>query len=209
MAEPLQVMVVDMLEGFTREGPLASPRVDALVPKQAEFLRHLPAGSLVVFLADEHDPDDFELRRFPPHCLRGTREAQIRQELVDAARDAQAVIEIVRKHNFTGFLGTRLDEVVAGAPSRSWVVIGCVTDCCIEANVAELVYRGCDVTVVRELVDTWDLSAEEARRHGLGPAYVHDAERINEEWFDRRLPAIWGVRVVAVWRELVPEAESS
>ena len=72
-----------MLEGFTRVGPLASPRVDALVPQQAAFLRALSPGSLVVFVADEHDGDDFELKRFPPHCLRGTKESEIRDELLE------------------------------------------------------------------------------------------------------------------------------
>lgn len=196
-----QVMVVDMLEGFTRVGPLASPRVDRLVPKQAAFLRSLGGGSLAVFLADEHHPDDPELKRMPPHCMVGTREAQLREELFIAAREAGARIEVVRKRNFSGFFQTGLDEIVAAAPSASWIVIGCVTDCCIEANVAELVYRGRDVTVIRELVDTWDLSAEQARQAGLSDAYVHDAEQLNEEWFARRLPAIWGARVVQTWRE--------
>jgi len=202
----LQVMVIDMLEGFTRIGPLASERVNALVPRQKSFLQTLPEGSLVLFLADEHDEADFELKRFPAHCLRGTREAELRQELVGAARQSGARIEIVRKHEFSGFVGTNLDEIISSAPSRCWVVIGCVTDCCIEANVAELVYRGYEVKVVRDLVDTWDLSPAAARQAGLDTAY--DAERINEHWFAHRLPAIWGVRVVKHWQELTPQARS-
>ena len=202
-----QVMVIDMLEGFTRIGPLASPRMDALVPRQAECLRALPADSLVVFLADEHDPDDFELKRFPPHCLRGTPEAELRAELLDAARQAGAQIEIVRKNNFSGFFGTNLDEIVAAALSRAWIVFGCVTDCCIEANVAELVYRGCEVTVIRELVETWEASSNAVKAAGLSEAYVHDAERINEEWFTRRLPAIWGVQVAEHWQDAVESSQ--
>jgi nicotinamidase-related amidase len=202
-----QVMVIDMLEGFTRIGPLSSPRVDALVPRQAECLRALPAHSLVVFVADEHSPDDFELKRFPPHCLRGTKEAELRTELLEAARDAGGRIEVVRKNNFSGFFQTNLDEIVAAAPSKAWILFGCVTDCCVEANVAELVYRGCDVTVVRELVETWDMSPDAAKAAGLGDAHVHDAERINEDWFTRRLPAIWGVKVVPRWREVIQSSE--
>jgi len=202
-----QVMVIDMLEGFTRIGPLASPRVDALVPRQAECLRALPTDSLVVFLADEHDPDDFELKRFPPHCLRGTPEAEIRAELLDAAQAGGARIEIVRKNNFSGFFGTNLDQIVAAAPGKSWIVFGCVTDCCIEANVAELVYRGCEVTVIRELVETWEASSNAVKAAGLSEAYVHDAERINEEWFTRRLPAIWGVKVAERWQDAVESSQ--
>jgi nicotinamidase-related amidase len=88
-----QAMVIDMLEGFTRIGPRASPRVDALVPRQAECLRALPAESSVVFLADEHDQDDVEFRRFPPHCLRGAKEVESRPELLAAVREAEVDVQ--------------------------------------------------------------------------------------------------------------------
>ncbi|KPK78184.1 MAG: hypothetical protein AMJ79_00425 [Phycisphaerae bacterium SM23_30] len=197
-----QVMVIDMLEGFTRMGPLASDRVGALLPQQAAFLQALPPQSLVVFVADEHDKDDFELKHFPPHCLRGTEEAMLCRELLDAAAQARAQTEIVRKHQFSGFFNTNLDEIINAAPTRQWIVFGCVTDCCIEANIAELVYRRCEVTVIRDLIDTWDMPADIARNQ-LTEAHAHDAEKINDEWFNRRLPAIWGVRVVPTWQKLI------
>jgi nicotinamidase-related amidase len=188
--------VIDISEGFTRVGPLSSPRIDRLVPGQAAFLRSLPSGTLVVFANDEHDPDDFELRRFPPHCMRGTKEAEIRVELLEAARQADARIEIVRKHTFSAFLNTGFERTFQTLDDRSWIVFGCVTDCCVEANVAELIYRGCDVTVVRDLIDTWDLTAEDALALVLSPAHVHDAELINRHWFEHRFPAIWGANVI-------------
>ena len=201
----IQVMVVDMLEGFTRSGSLSSPRLDALVPHQAEFLRALPRDSLVVFTGDEHDPDDFELRRFPAHCLRGTSEATIRAELLEAARDAGARVEIFRKNNFSAFIGSGLDDVVSAAASKSWIVFGCVTDCCVETAVADLVCRGREVTVIRELIDTWDLSLEQVRSAGFSENRVHDAEQINEAWFTHRFPVIWGARVVQRWREALSD----
>ncbi len=201
-----QIMVVDMLEGFTRIGPLASPRVDALVPVQAAFLRALPPDSLVVFVCDAHETNDVEFQRFPPHCLRGDKQAEIRAELLEAARAAHARVEIVEKTTFSGFFRTRLDEIVAAAPSDEWIVIGCATDCCIEANVAELVYRGKRVTVIQELIDTWQMSPLDAEGRRLSRAYVHDANTINREWFERRLPAIWGAQVVARWSDLAAPA---
>ena len=117
----LQVMVVDMLEGFTRRGVLANPRVDALVPKQASFLSALPARSRVVFLADAHETGDAELKRFPVHCLKDTPEAQVRPELLAAAEKAGAEINIIRKRTFSGFLDTKLDSVLAAAPDKSWI----------------------------------------------------------------------------------------
>ncbi len=205
----MQVMVIDMLEGFTRHGPLASPRVDALVPRQAAALRSLPPGSLVVFVSDAHGPDDFELKRFPPHCLSGTKEAEIREELLSAAAHNGARIERVGKTTFSGFYGTNLDEIVRSVPDPRWTVFGCVTDCCVEANIAELVYRGRDVVVVRELVETWDLSYEQARAEGLGASYIHEADVVNDFWFERRLPGIWGVRVLNSWSDALAIARET
>lgn len=198
-------MVVDMLEGFTRLGRLASPRCDALVAGQAEFLRRLPAGTLTVFLGDEHEPDDAELERFGPHCLRGTREAEIRSELLEAARAARCHVRIFRKRTFSGFLNSDLDRLVAASGDDEWWVFGCVTDCCVETNVAELALRGQRVAVIRDLIDTWELSPEQVRAKGLGPAHVHSAEEVNRLWFEHRFPAVWGARVVETWRDLLPQ----
>lgn len=199
----LQVLIVDMLEGFTRSGPLASPRVAALLAEQAAFLRALPDDSFVVFACDAHEPDDVEFRRFPPHCLAGSPEADICSELTAVVKDRGLAHMIVRKRQFSAFVETDLGEFVAERDNKDWIVIGCVTDCCIEANVAELVYRGCNVTVIRNLVDTWDMTAEQANSANLPTTHVHVADAINRHWFEQRLPAIWGTRVVADWRELV------
>jgi nicotinamidase/pyrazinamidase len=202
----LQLLVLDMLEGFTRIGPLASPRVQALLPKQVEFLSSLPADSLVVFLADRHRPDDVEFDRCPRHCVEGTPEAEICPELLEACERAGVQPVIVSKTTFSGFYQTGLDRIVREAPNNEWVVIGCVTDCCIEANVAELAYRGRRVTVIRDLIDTWDRSAEQARAAGLPTAWAHEADAINQHWFEHRFPSVWGCRVVNTWRELLPTA---
>ena len=69
------------------------------------------------------------------------------------------------------------------------------------ANVSPL--RGCSVTVVRDLIDTWDLSAEQAAAAGLPTTRQHDADRINAFWFDQRFPAVWGARVADSWRDLL------
>jgi len=185
-----------MSEGFTREGPLASPRVNALVPKIVSFLRSLGEDDMVVFASDAHAENDPEFRRFPPHCIRGTKQAEVRRELIDAAETAGAKIEFVEKQAFTAFLNPRMEKIVRDAATDEWVVIGCVTDCCIEANVADLVQRGKRATVLRDLVETWDTPPAVAEQLGLPESQVHSADTINAYWFKQRLPAIWGATVM-------------
>src|SRR5690348_3074598 len=82
-AERVGIMVVDLLVGFCSEGPLASPRVAALGPATATFLKAAwSAGIRSLLLAmDAHPPDSPEFASFPPHCIAGTREAELIDEL--------------------------------------------------------------------------------------------------------------------------------
>lgn len=77
-SESTALFVVDMVEGFARQGAMASPRVEALIaPIAALAGRCEAAGIPVVAFADTHAPDSLELQAYPPHCLRGTEEARL------------------------------------------------------------------------------------------------------------------------------------
>jgi nicotinamidase-related amidase len=226
---PLHVLVVDMNVGFSERGALSSPRVGAIVPDMADFLRSLPprhhlsaagTGSEVVFIGDSHRPGDPELARFPEHCMERSGEDGIRPELIRACEAAGIVSVIHHKKEHDGFIvddaapsksfiGSdggrrscfRLDSLTAD--SDEWVVVGCVTDICVDINVGALVMRGKRVTVVRSLIETYDLPLEKCRELGLPDHAAHDADKINEFWFGHRFPALWGARVVGDWRELL------
>lgn len=217
----LQVFVTDMNIGFSQSGALSSPRVGALVEPMAEFLRGLPPGSKVVFVSDCHRPGDAELRRFVKHCEEGSGEENVRQELIDACDESGTEYVIIYKSEHDVFIGTipsqacwhqlRLpacSELVQEHIVESgddWIVIGCVTDICVDANVGSLVQRGKTVTVVRNLIDTYDLPLATCRELGLPDAAAHDAEAVNRFWFSHRFPTTWGARVVDDWRELIGE----
>jgi nicotinamidase-related amidase len=78
------VVVVDMLMGFARIGPLASPRVDALTAPIAAFLAGLWGRGVRAAwrLEDAHTPDAGEFAVYPPHCLEGSPEAEPLPELM-------------------------------------------------------------------------------------------------------------------------------
>jgi len=198
--KPLQVLVVDINIGFSQSGSMFSSRVGALVEPMSDFMRHLPVGSRVMLLSDCHERHDPELCRFPWHCGRGTGEELVRPELITACEETGLVHEIVYKSEHEAFAGGRgfcLDE-----ENKDWIVIGCVTDICVESNVAALVMRGQKVTVVRNLIDTYDLSLDACREAGLPDSSAHDADAINGFWFDHRFPAVWGTEVVQDWKEI-------
>ena len=94
------VLVADLIVGFCKEGPLASARIDAIVPATVNLLcraHELGVGRFVL-AQDTHTSDAPEFEAWPPHCVRGTRESEMVPELrsLPFARDAS------RKHGGAG-----------------------------------------------------------------------------------------------------------
>lgn len=157
------IIVIDMLVGFARHGNLCSPRYGPLVTRLRDHLEaEEAAGAALVFVADEHAPDDPEFRMFPPHCVAGSGEEEVVPELAELARRGT----LVRKHTFSGLRGTALDEVLARLAPDVVEVAGVCTDICVLHTVHDLRVRGYEVVVRRDLVETYD-----------GPE--HDAEEFN------------------------------
>jgi len=76
------LIVVDMQNGFLREGALASDRCLAVLPTVIDEVQAaLERRDHVIFTADTHEADDREFETFPVHCLRGTAEADLVDEL--------------------------------------------------------------------------------------------------------------------------------
>jgi nicotinamidase-related amidase len=157
--KPKAILVVDMLNGFCREGSLASARLDSITDRLREHLaREAAAGASLVFLVDTHRPDDPEFAMFPPHCVEGSGEDEIVPELAELA----AAGTVVRKHTFSGFRGTELDEVLERLAPGVVEVAGVCTDICVLHTVYDLRVRGYDVVVRSELVETYDAPGHEA-----------------------------------------------
>ena len=76
------LIVVDMVNGFVREGALHSRRVEGIIPRIENLVnQYLDEDAAVAFVKDTHDPGAREFKRFPVHCLRGTSEAELVDEL--------------------------------------------------------------------------------------------------------------------------------
>ena len=128
-------IVVDVLNGFCKAGNLASPRCDAAIPRIRDLIdERRRAGDQLIFLADTHDPNDREFEVFPVHCVRGTKEADVVEELQPFLKDAT----LIRKRRYSGFFETNLDELLKAARPEQVTVIGVCTDICVLHTVADL-----------------------------------------------------------------------
>lgn len=120
------VVMIDMINGFCKFGPLSSPNVEKLIPKMSDFLdESICKGFPILAYQDFHSSNkSAEFEFYPPHCIGGSNECEIVLEL---KRDE---LNIVRKNSTNGFLAFNPLETYKNV--RNFLVIGCVTDICIK-----------------------------------------------------------------------------
>ena len=170
------VISVDVIKGFCSIGPLASPRVAAIIIPIAKLLQNAWDRNIrnILFLQDTHEPNAVEFNAYPPHCIRGTEEA----ETVDALRSLPFFqqITIMEKNSISSGLNTGLNEWLICHPNvDTFFVVGDCTDLCIyqlamhlrlDANARQLQRR---VILPVDCVDTYDMPLEKAAEIGAVP----------------------------------------
>ncbi|WP_322509315.1 isochorismatase family cysteine hydrolase [Anaerolinea sp.] len=168
------IVSVDVINGFCAFGPLASPRVARIVQPIVDLFQK--AWSLgvrhIVLTQDTHEPDAVEFAQWPPHCVRGTAEAEPVDEF-KALPFFSSMVQIPKNSIHSG-LNTPLNDWIQAHPEvDTFVVVGDCTDLCtyqlamhlrLDANARQLNRR---VIVPVDCVDTYDLPVEVARVQGL------------------------------------------
>ena len=97
---------------------------------------------------------------FPKHCVKGTRETDVIQEL----RPLAPTDTVVSKRRYSSFFETSLESLLKHWKPRLVEVVGVCTNICVLFTVEELRNRDYDVRVYRRGVTTYDLVAH---RHSL------------------------------------------
>lgn len=76
------LVVIDMVNGFINEGTLADKNMRRIIEENVRLVREfLKEEQYVIFIKDTHEINSAEFKSFPPHCLRGTNEARLIEEL--------------------------------------------------------------------------------------------------------------------------------
>jgi nicotinamidase-related amidase len=141
------LIVIDMLKGFCRQGyPLSLPDSTAgiekyILSKGEEIFKE---NGKVIFICDSHSMTDPEIGNpYPPHCMKGTVEAEIVDELKPLAGKAT----VLTKNTLSIFLNTKLEKILEELKPVVVEVSGVCTDICDLFAVYELRIRGYNVFV--------------------------------------------------------------
>ncbi len=123
------LVIVDMVNGFTREGALKSPRVEALIPKITELSKACDELHIKkLAFADCHTKASPEFDAYPAHCMIGTSEG----EMVDELRELGGYT-LIPKNSTNGFLEEAfLQWLEENQHINTFIITGDCTDICVQ-----------------------------------------------------------------------------
>ncbi len=162
------LLVVDMLNDFVT-GKIRNPRAEEIVPNIGDLLRRArhDEGWMVVFSNDAHLPQDFELKVWGEHAMAGTEGAEIIPELPVEPTDF-----VLPKRTYSAFYETGLDPLLRQFGVDTLVVTGQHTNMCVRHTTADAFFRGYDVVVPHDAVDSLTEEDHEAGLRYLEATYA-------------------------------------
>ena len=190
----------DLVKGFCTVGPLASPRVQAIVAPVVRLFERAHSLGIphFVLVQDTHDPDAVEFDAYPPHCVRGSTESETVTELATLPFARQ--FTIIPKNTTNSSLDPGFQAWLAEHEGvRTFIIVGDCTDICVyqtaidmrvRANALRL--RDARIVVPADCVDTYHLPVDVAQQIGGLP---HAADLIHLIFLYHM--ALNGIQVVA------------
>lgn len=175
------VFSADMVDGFCKQGNLASERVRNLIGPVVDLFQLAHGNGIrdFVLLQDTHHPQTPEFEAWPVHCVRDTNESETVSEI--AALPFSGLFTVIEKNSLHPGLNTRFDQWLEDHPAlRTAIVAGDCTDLCVYQLAMHLRLRAnahnlhdFEVIVPENAVQTYDLP-EDATREVLAPAHPGD-----------------------------------
>ena len=148
------LLIIDMLNDFVKpDGVLyCGKKAEEIIPEIEKIKREFKKkGFPVIYLCDAHESQDEEFSAFPPHCIRGSKGAQVIDELTPASDDL-----VIYKTRFSGFYRTNLESILRSLGVKELYLTGVCTNICIMDTAADAFYRGFKVKIPVKAVADFD-----------------------------------------------------
>jgi len=155
------IVVVDMINDFVT-GTLKCESAAKIIPNIQRLLDFARKKKIpVIYTNDAHLPGiDEEFEIWPQHALVGTKGAEVIEELKPVNGDY-----VLQKRRYSAFFGTSLDLLLRELKVDTLVLVGLVTNVCIQNTAGDAFFRGYCVIVPEDCVEAVD---EEAQKAGIG-----------------------------------------
>ncbi len=165
------LVVVDMVNGFVKGGALADPNINKITPAIiAKIEKAKKEGATIIAFRDCHEENDEEFKSYPPHCIKGTWES----ELIDELKPYEKDMIIIDKNTTNGFNTKKMREILDNNNIKNIDITGCCTDICVYDLATSLMRHNAlkrismNISVSENCVDTFTLPG-------------HDANEVNQK----------------------------
>lgn len=187
------VIVIDMANDFVYPGGTIADaggaeyqaRAQQIIPGLARLLDAArAAGVTVIYATDAHRPDDAELRKWPPHAMAGTEQAEIIDALSPLSGDV-----VWEKQSYSPFIDPAFERMLAERGLTRLYVTGLHTDCCARHTSGDAFQRGLDLVWVTDAMQAFTDEAHTAGITYFETWYATDPEhqlrtvdQVVEDW---------------------------
>jgi nicotinamidase-related amidase len=122
-------IIVDMINGFVREGALASNRAEMAIPAIEKLSKLCDKNQIAkLAFADSHTNASPEFGAYPEHCLAGTSESEVVDELKEIGG-----YTLIPKNSTNGFHEEEFQKWLKDNQKiDTFIVTGVCTNICVE-----------------------------------------------------------------------------
>ena len=124
------LIIVDMVNGFVKDGPMADNFINNITPNIINLIQEFNKNEdEIISIQEGHSNNSKEFESFPPHCILGTNEA----ELIDELLPYKDNMKIIRKNSTSGFVTKEFINYIEENKTdiQEIVITGCCTDICV------------------------------------------------------------------------------
>ncbi len=154
------LVVVDMVNGFIKEGNMADPYINHITPRIIELVeRTIEEKEGLAFIKDTHEEGSTEFKKFPVHCLKGTSESELIDELKEYEKYG---ISYEKNSTSTMYAPGFINDLEKMKKLKEVIITGCCTDICVLnlaiplTNYFDQMNRNVDICVIEDGVETYD-----------------------------------------------------
>ena len=161
------LITIDMVNGFVKEGALAAPSIMKIVPRQLELLEDAINNNDtgLIFIRDSHPVDAVEFKTYGVHCIEGSKETELINELKEF--EPYALEYLKNSTNLIFALGLQQDLIRFYNLERIRLM-GCLSEYCVSngaiglRNYFDQLNKNIEVCVHPDAIDTFDAPGHNA-----------------------------------------------
>jgi len=175
------LVIVDLARDFVYPGGTIADaggaeyqaRAQEIIPRLAQLIETARrSGVVVVYATDAHSYDDTELKKWPPHAMKGSEWAQIVEQLAPAPGDV-----VLEKSTYSPFVSTDIRQELRRRGVTRLYMAGLHTDCCVRHTSGDAFQLGLDLVWITDAMQAFTDESHQAGLEYFKAWYANDPDR--------------------------------